>query len=294
VLSIDRILVPVLDTESFRASRCLLNQIAWLAHQFHSEVILLHVVSAFDHPVGLLEPGNEITVHDPKSNVVQAAVDDLAHMAPPELGGIAVTRILLRGAPAREILQTAVDRKVEMIAMPTPNDPAFFSFLTCSITKRLLSESTCPIWVGAHLEEAPDEVFCVRRILCSVDLTPHSRRILEWAAVVAAATGATLTLVHITSGVEVWGPGGTHIDPEWKNTLVGIAREEIEKLQCELGTSAEVVIDSGNVPELLNRAAESTRADILVVGRIPGRSHIGDNGDGYGIIRESRIPVLSV
>jgi len=41
-------------------------------------------------------------------------------------------------------------------------------------------------------------------------------------------------------------------------------------------------------------AAEQTKADVLVVGHTPGRSHLGDNGNGYGIIRESRIPVLSV
>ncbi|MGP0073249.1 MAG: hypothetical protein ACLPWF_15125, partial [Bryobacteraceae bacterium] len=29
-------------------------------------------------------------------------------------------------------------------------------------------------------------------------------------------------------------------------------------------------------------------------GHIPGRSHLGDNGNGYGIIRASQIPVLSV
>ena len=32
----------------------------------------------------------------------------------------------------------------------------------------------------------------------------------------------------------------------------------------------------------------------MVVGRNPGRNHLGDNGEGYGIIRESHIPVLSV
>jgi len=45
---------------------------------------------------------------------------------------------------------------------------------------------------------------------------------------------------------------------------------------------------------LLIRAAEQTKADLLIIGHIPGRSHLGDNGEGYGIIRESRIPVLSV
>jgi nucleotide-binding universal stress UspA family protein len=243
MFSIDRILIPVLDSETFADSPRLAPQIGWLAHRFHSEVILLHTVTAFD---------------------------------------------------AREILQTAMDADAGLIVLPSPNDPAFFHVLPGSVTREVLRESTYPIWAGPYPEEAPDSQLCVRDILCSVDLTPHSRHTAAWAAEMASKTGAKLTFVHITSGVEVWGPGGTHVDKAWKDTLVGIAGEEIGKLQHELGTQAEVIIDSGNVPELLNRAAETTNADVLVVGRIPGRSHIGDNGDGFGIIRQSRIPVLSV
>ena len=44
--------------------------------------------------------------------------------------------------------------------------------------------------------------------------------------------------------------------------------EEIAKLQQEVGTKAEVIIDSGNVPQLLNQAAERTKADVLVLGHI--------------------------
>jgi nucleotide-binding universal stress UspA family protein len=110
----------------------------------------------------------------------------------------------------------------------------------------------------------------------------------------AAAVDATLTLVHITAGVEIWGPGGSHVDAVWKDKIVGSAAKEIAKLQQDVGTKAEVIIDSGDVPELLNRAAEQTKADVLVIGHIPGRSHLGDNGNGYGIIRGSHIPVLSV
>ena len=110
----------------------------------------------------------------------------------------------------------------------------------------------------------------------------------------AAAVNATLTLVHITCSVEIYGPGGSHVDPAWKEKIVGFAAEEIAKLQQDVGTKAEVIIDSGNVTELLNRAAERTKADVLVIGHIPGRSHLGDNGNGYGIIRASQIPVLSV
>jgi hypothetical protein len=110
----------------------------------------------------------------------------------------------------------------------------------------------------------------------------------------AAAVDATLTLVHITSSVEIYGPGGSHVDPAWKDRIVGAAATEIAKLQQDVGTKAEVIIDSGDVTELLNRAAQRAKADVLVIGRIPGRSHLGDNGEGYGIIRASQIPVLSV
>ena len=134
----------------------------------------------------------------------------------------------------------------------------------------------------------------IRRILCSVELNAHNRHTLARAAEMAAAVNARLTLVHITGSIEFFGPGGYLVDPTWKETIVGMATEELAKLQKDVGTNADVIIDSGNVPELLNRAAEQTKADVLIIGHTPGRSHLGDNGEGYGIIRESRIPVLSV
>ena len=52
-------------------------------------------------------------------------------------------------------------------------------------------------------------------------------------------------------------------------------------LQQDVGTKAEVGIDSGNVPEVMNRAAEQTKADVLVIGHIPSGGHLGANGSGY-------------
>jgi nucleotide-binding universal stress UspA family protein len=159
---------------------------------------------------------------------------------------------------------------------------------------KVLHESHCPVWTGAHLEEAPAREFSIRHVLCSVDLSDHSHHTASLAAELAAAVNATLTLVHITASVESYGPGGSYVDPVWKERIVGFATKEIAKLQQGVGTKAEVIIDSGNVPEQLNRAAERTKADVLVVGHNPLRGHLGDNGNGYGIIRESHIPVLSV
>ena len=279
MLSIQRILVPVVLTDT---SRHVMHQAAWLARRFHAETILLHVVPPLSYPTGALESGDEITARDLHARIVQRAQMDLDRALPPEFDGIAVTRVLLRGAPALEIV------------MSTHGHGAFYRMLLGSDTAKVLHESHCPVWTGAHLEETPTREFSIRHVLCSVDLSPRSSHTASLAAELATAVGATLTLVHITTSVEVWGPGGSHVDPVWKETIRGNAIREIAKLQQDIGTKAEVIIDSGNVPELLSRAAGQTNADVLVIGHSPGRSHLGDNGEGYGIIRESGIPVLSV
>ena len=243
----------------------------------------------------MLESGHEITARDLHAHIVQRAQKDLDQALGPELDGIAVTRVLLRGDPAHEIVKTARDRNVDLIVMSTRGDGAFYRLLLGSVTAKVLHETDCPVWTGAHLEEhAGARVFDPPRSLFGGIERRTAATPCRWAAEMAAAVDATLTLVHITSSVEIYGPGGSHVDPVWKEKIVGFAAEEIAKLQQDVGTKAEVIIDSGNVPELLNRAAERTKADVLVIGHIPGRSHLGDNGNGYGIIRASQIPVLSV
>jgi len=295
VTTIHRILVPVALPEAFTdSSRHALFQAAWLARRFHAEIILLHVVPRLDYPYGALEAGHEMTVQDLHMQAVQRGQKDLDQVLTPECDGIAVTRLLLRGEPAQEIVETARGRNVDLIVVSTHGHGALYRLLLGSVTAKVLHETQCPVWTAAHIDALPPGAFSLRRVLCSVDLTPHNRHTLTRAAEMAAAVNAELTLVHITSSVESFGPGGSHIDAEWKKTIVGIATKEIAELQQAVGTKAEVIIDSGNVPHLLNRAAEQTKADVLIIGHIPGRSHLGDNGEGYGIIRESRIPVLSV
>ncbi len=276
------------------APRGLLRQAAWLARRFQAEIVLLHVLAPLDYPYGMLESGDGLTPRDLRADVVRIAQDCLDRMPLPEFDGIAVTRLLIRGEPARQIVAVATDRQASLIAMATHGFGAVHRFLLGSVTAKVLHETQCPVWTGAHLEDARAREFSIRRVLCSVDLSSHNRHTLTLAAGMAAAAGAELTLVHVTGSVDRWGPGGGHVDPAWKQTLVGGAIEEIAKLQHDVGAAAEVIIESGNVPRMLNRVAQRINADVLVIGHIAGHSHLGDNGEGYGIIRESSIPVLSV
>ena len=278
-MKIKTILVPIVFSDT---SRHVLHQAAWLARRFHAEMILLHVVPPLNYPAGVLEGGHEITARDLHAHIVQQSQKELDETLRPELEGIAVTRMLLRGDPAQEIVKTARDRNVDLIVMSTHGHGAFYRFLLGSVTAKILHESPCPVWTGAHLEEAPAREFSIRSVLCSVDLTQHCRHTATLAAGMAAAVDAKLTLVHITTSVDVFGPGGSHVDPAWQETIVGFAATEIAKLQQDVGTKAEVIIESGNVLELLSRAAEQTKADVLVIGHSSVYEHLGQTAAAMG------------
>jgi nucleotide-binding universal stress UspA family protein len=272
MLSIQRILVPVVLTET---SRQVMRQAAWWAHRFGADIILLHVVPPLSYLAGAFERGDEITARDLHAQAVQRAQQDLDRPVPPEFDGIVVTRELLRGDPAHEIVKTACDRDASLIMMSTHAHGVLYRLLLESDTATVLRESHCPVWTGAHLEDVPAREVSIRNILCSVDLTPHSNHTASFAAELAAAGNGAVTLVHITTDVEVWGPGGLHVDIEWKDIIVDNAIKGMADLQRQVGTHAEVIIDSGNVPKLLNQAAERIKADVLVIGRSPGRHHLG-------------------
>ena len=287
----NKILLPV---ELPHAEPRVVQQAAFLARHFHSEILLLHVVTPLSYPAGVLESGHEITAKDLHAEIIKRAQNDLDESLRSELDGITVRRLLLKGDPAREIVQTARNEKADLIVISTHGHGVLYRFLLGSVAAKVLHDSDCPVWTGAHLEGPPAGEFAIRKILCAVDLTPHSRNTVSRAAQIAAEFGAELALVHITAGVESYGPGGSHVVPEWKETLQGYASKEIARLQQDVGTKVQVIIDSGDVHKLLNQAAEQVKADLLIIGHMPPGGHLGENGSGYTIIRESHVPVLTI
>jgi nucleotide-binding universal stress UspA family protein len=285
MLNIEKILLPV-DFE--RPSVGVVHQAAALARHFHSEIVMLHVVTPLSYSAGTLEGGYVPTGRDDLlAELIRQAQKHIDQCLRPELEGLTVKRMLLKGDPATEIVKTARDQRANLIVMPTHGYGAFRRFLLGSVTAKVLHDSDCPIWAGAHVEEPSIGEFAIRNVMCAIDLSEHSRNTISWAAKIAAEFGARLTLAHVTAGLEVYNPV-----PEWKEILARSAAQRIAQLQQELGTKAETFIDSGDAPAVLSRATLETKADLLVIGRNPSGGRL--RGTGYGIIRESRIPVLSV
>ncbi len=238
--------------------------------------------------------GHALTEQDGQVRAIKEARENLDQTLLSELEGIGIRRLLHKGDPAREIVRTAREENVDLIAMSSSPPPrALYPLLLGSTAAKVLHHAECAVWTDHHGKTRASE-FAIRRVLCAVDLSPHSRKTVLSAAELAADFGARLTLVHVTQGAETYGPGGYYVVPEWKDALVSYATEGMTKLQQGLQITADVIIDNGNVPERLNHAAEQTKSDLLVLGRKPRGGHLGANGGGYAIIRDARIPVLSL
>ncbi len=287
MLNIKKILLPV---DFPNTSLRVVHQAATLAHHFHSEIVMLHVVTAQSHAAGVPEDG-ELAGWDMLAEMVEGAQKNLDQSLGSELEGLAIRSVLVKGDPAQAIVRMAQVEKADLIMMPS-HGFTFNQFLLGSVTVKVLHGTECPVWTSAHVEESPGREFAIRNVLCAVDLGPRSRETVSWAAQMAAEFGARLTLAHVTASVELWGPGGGYVDQKWKEELVGDASQHLTELQQDMGIKADVFIGSGDVPTVLSQAAKQTKADLLVTVCYPYGGNLRIHG--YAIICAVPVPVLSV
>ncbi|MGA2235249.1 MAG: universal stress protein [Terriglobales bacterium] len=288
MLNIKKILLPV---DIPIASLGVIHEAATLARHFNSEIVMLHVVTALSHAAGVPEDSSELAGWDLLAVIIREAQKQQDQSLGPELDGLTIRRMVVKGDPAWAIVQMAEQEKADLIMMST-HGSTFNQFLLGSVIAKVLHGTERPVWTGAHVEESPVQKFAIRNVLCAIDLGPRSEEAVSWAAPMAAEFGAHLTLAHVTASVEFWGPGGSYVDQKWKDELVGDASQRIAKLQQDMGIKADVFIGSGDAPKVLSQAAKQTKADLLVTGCYPYGGNLRIHG--YAIILAVPIPVLSV
>ena len=286
--NLKRILLPV---DFPNASLRVIHQAATLAHHFHSEIVMLHVVTPLSHAAGVPEGGPELAGWDMLGEIIREAQKNMDSSLGPELDGLTIRRVVVKGDAAQVIMRTAQEETADLIMMPS-RAQTFDRFLLGSATAKVLHGTECPIWTSALVEESPVREFAIRNVLCAVYFNPHDHKTVSWAAQMAAEFGARLTLAHVTAAVDFWGPGGSYVNPKWKEALVSDASQQIAELQKDLGSKADVFVGSGIVPKVLSQAAKQTKADLLVSGCHPYGANLRTHG--YAIICAVSIPVLSV
>jgi nucleotide-binding universal stress UspA family protein len=289
---VSRILVPV---EFSSGCRCAAQYAEALACHFRCEMILLHVVAL---PLSTWSPADSLaysSVADFMPETVTERKAKLEAFLAGETAGISVERVVAQGDPAREIVACANSRHADLIVMPTHGHGPFRRLLLGSVTAKVLHDASCPVWTGPHLEQAPAHASIrFRNILCAIDLGPHARDVLAWAAHFAQDFAAELTLLHVLP-MSLVRQEGIYFDPEWRQREAADTAHRIAEFQQEMHTNAEVMVETGETPETVADVAQQRDADLLVIGR--GR-HSGILGrlrtNAYAILRESPCPVATI
>jgi nucleotide-binding universal stress UspA family protein len=263
-----------------------------LACHFHSELVLLHVVSpvqTYGFPDAMAvapELIDEVLVQS------KAALDSFEAEG---FKGIKVRRLVLQGDPGQEIVRYAKDAKCDLIVMPTHGYGPFRRFLLGSVTAKVLHDAHCPVWTGPHLEEAPAyPSISFQKVLCAVDLGPQSRAVLEWGAGFAREYGAQLSVVHAIPSSTV-SLGGIYFDPQWSEQVRMESEGIIKFLLQEIGAQAEILIRTGEAPHVVRTVAQELDANVLVIGRGHVEGVMGRlRTHAYAILRESPCPVAAI
>jgi nucleotide-binding universal stress UspA family protein len=285
---IQKILLPV---DFPNTSLPVIDQAAALAHRFRSEIVMLHVVTALSHAAGVPEDFPQLAGWDLLAEITKRAGQNRGESLAAELKSLTIRCVLAKGDPLEAILRTAQAEKADLIMMPS-HGFAFNRFLLGSENAEVLYGIDCPVWTSAHAEVSLAKEFGIQSVLCAVDLGERSPQVVSWAAQIAGGFGAHLTLAHVTHSVELWGPGGSYVNPKWRKELVGDASQQLIQLRQDLGITADLFVGSGDMPKILSQAAKQTNADLLVFECYPYGGNLRIHG--YAVIYAVPIPVLSV
>lgn len=142
----------------------------------------------------------------------------------------------------------------------------------------------------------------IRRILCPIDFSDHSRRALDHAMAIARWYESTVTVLHVFSPAPVaaFGPGPVVFEPI---VLTPVDRDQLladtkafAETEGAPGITIEAAVREGNtVGEILEQVT-SMKADLLVIGT-HGRSGVERlvlGSVAEKVLRKASCPVLTV
>ncbi len=284
MFQLKRILVPV---DFSPHSELAAHLAATLACRFHSEISLLHVV----------EPGQsdwaEPAVTYTTNLEEERARERLDEYLKAGACKVTVNRFVLVGNCALQICRFAEADEADLIVVPTRGYGVFRRLLLGSTASKLLHDAKCPIMTGKHLENSAGfETSQPARILCAVDLSVMSERVLAWVRDFGREIGADITLAHI-----VLTPEGARQSPGDTDLTAAICESDEDRLRQlakHAGVSAHIIVRAAsNIHKAVCELAINTDAGMVVVGR---GERVGARlkPTAYSIIAHSPCPVVSV
>ncbi len=291
--SIQHILFPVDFSDRLTGAAPFVEN---LAATFGAKVTLLNVSQPYWYGIGA--PGGATApVMINTDEITDVVKERLSQTLVKELGSLDVDRVVEIGDPAAVITEFAHENNVGLIMMPTHGYGPFREMLLGSVAAKVLHDAECPIWTATHLEEGPSvEHVKPTRILCAVDTTPKSLRLISWASEFAKSVGGEFRLVHVLphmEGFATW--TSPKMERQVDSEMEREARKEIGKLTTSAGVDAPLRVVLGPVAEAVREEALREKTDLLIIGRGVLQETFGRmRTHAYAVIRNAPCPVVSL
>jgi nucleotide-binding universal stress UspA family protein len=292
MLTLRKILLP---TDFSARSVDFAGYVANIARKFGSEVTLFHAFDMHD-PFGYGAVSSTVVYGACKDTLRSERQIALAEFGKEAFAGLTTVRVTETGDAADCIISYAEEHGSDLIFIPTHGRGRFRRLLLGSVTSKVLHDARVPVWTTAHSDPehrkgsaSPD----IRSIVCAVDLSQDTVRVIRAAADLAAAYGAGVRIVHVIPAAEA---GGSAMQDEgFRRLLFDLATEQLAARQQEAGTCYETCLKDGSVATALHGAATTFNVDLIVIGRGRLQGLLGRlRTNVSAIIRESPCPVLSV
>jgi nucleotide-binding universal stress UspA family protein len=267
-----------------------------LARQFHAPLTLLHVIPFSSFEYAAFEGGSYVgTAWPSEDQVILRLQKELAALDAPEEMKQSCGMEVLKGEPPLRIAEFVSKTDSPLVVMPTHGHGAFRRFVLGSVTTKTLHDVKCPVLTGAHLEDQPHfagERY--ERIACALDLTEHSEHTLRFAVDFAKACGSKLTVIHASTWLTGVDEDDGLLPATMRKRLLDASKGQAEALIREVGCDVDLRVGFGKPEDFVSQTVRQIAADLLVAGRRTEGGGGGLGSHGYGLIRSSPCPVLSV
>jgi nucleotide-binding universal stress UspA family protein len=211
-------------------------------------------------------------------------------------GGLQPECIVQENMAADAILSLAKTRDVSLIVLGTHGRRGVDHLMLGSVTERVLRHASCPVLAvrqkapDSSTQGSADDPVRIRRILCCVDFSAHSRKALKYALSAAEAYDAEVSILHVLDNL------AESADPAKETDA---AMENLGKLfppGAPLSTKIHLEVRLGKAWQEILTFASEAQSDLIVTG-VRGRNSLDLAVFGsttYRVIQLGSAPVLTV
>jgi nucleotide-binding universal stress UspA family protein len=219
--------------------------------------------------------------------------------------GISVQSYIATGIPSEEVLAVARAEDADLVVVGTRGKSGLEHVLLGSTAERIIRMAPCPVLTvpmerhradGSSSTEKPSTT--PKRMLVPVDFSDCSLDALEYGALIAQRSKASLKLLHVLEpvsyGLDFTLPHRTQ--RESSKTAITKRLSDLVSALSSLGLASDFLMSGGLPADSILDVTRAQSVDVIVMGTHGrrGLSHVLFGSVAESVLRRSSCPVLTV